>query len=394
MEGKLFFNYLKKFRHLLNEGVAENSIIDAINNHEWIYLYYVGDDKIARGYRVVRPYVLGTDKRTGKRVLRAWQDNPMNSWHFDNRPTRKDSLKHDYWVDNEGTKPGWRLFRVDRISRIYPTGKKFVDSNGLVMIPAGYHEGGDDDMSSIDVYVSTKNEPNFDYKYDVDYYNATSTTQPSDIEREKWQSIQRGNKYRKQITSTDISTLVNLANRFYKKKKSNFIVVIDSKNNYQLVTQKQIDFAKKKYGIDIPDYAIVGNLSDLYNKYIERNIKQQISEELLRDNRFIAKKNVFEFWVGNDLFFKLKYNIESPNELFNEKYVSIYDLVAFESFGCEGYASKLLDNIFDYVKKNLGINIITLIVYKNNYDAISLYLKKGFILISEFDDNYSMVKFL
>jgi len=267
-EFELIFENIKHFRRLLTEGAVENSITDAINNHEWIYLYYNGDNNTAKGYRTVRPYVLGVDKRTGKKVLRAWQDNPMNSWHFDNKPTRNDSINHDYWIDNEGQKPGWRLFRIDKIVRVLPIGKKFVDSNGLVMIPAGYHEGGDDDMSSISVYVSTKNEPDFDYKYSKDFID-TSSKKQSDIENDKWNSIRMGNKYRKQITANDVATLNNLVNRFYNKNKNDFFVVIDDKNNYHLVTQKEIDYAKNKYGIYIPDHAIVGKFSDLYNKYIK-----------------------------------------------------------------------------------------------------------------------------
>ncbi len=270
-EVKILIENIKNFRHLITEGVAENSLIDAINNHEWIYLYYAGDEKTSSGYRTIRPYVLGTDNRSGKKVLRAWQDNPMNSWHFEHKPTRKDSPKHDYWTDNEGDKPGWRLFRVDKISRVLPIGKKFVDSNGLVMIPAGYHEGGDDNMSSIDAYVSTKKEPDFDYKYDKEFYGAPEST-PQDVKKAKWQSIRMGNKNKKQITANDITKLSDLANRFYKKKRSNFLVVVDDKNNYQLVTPAQIETAKKTYGIEIPDQAILGTLSNLYDRIVRANV--------------------------------------------------------------------------------------------------------------------------
>src|SRR5208283_5933525 len=106
-EVKILFNNIKNLRHLITEGVGENVIVDAINNHEWVYLYYNGDENIPKGYRTIRPYVLGTSK-AGNKVLRAWQDNPKNSYHFNSRPTRKDSQNHDYWTDEEGVKPGWR----------------------------------------------------------------------------------------------------------------------------------------------------------------------------------------------------------------------------------------------------------------------------------------------
>ena len=43
-EVKILFNNIKNFRHLLTEGVGEKDIKDAIQNHEWLYLYYAGDE--------------------------------------------------------------------------------------------------------------------------------------------------------------------------------------------------------------------------------------------------------------------------------------------------------------------------------------------------------------
>jgi hypothetical protein len=258
-EAKIIFNNIKNLRHLITEGVGENVIIDAINNHEWIYLYYNGDEKTPKGYRTIRPYVLGTSK-AGNKVLRAWQDNPKNSYHYNSRPTRKDSQGHDYWTDEEGIKPGWRMFRVDRISKIYPIGKKFNDSNGIVMIPAGYHEGGDDDMTNIEAYVSTKTKPDFEYKYDKQVKGAG---QPS-VEA-KWDSIRKGNKNRKKITSNDIIKLRDLASKFYKKSLSNYVIVIDDRNNFQLITVNDV---KNK---NIPETAIVGSLPYLYDSIVKAN---------------------------------------------------------------------------------------------------------------------------
>jgi len=267
-EVKILFENIKNFRHLLKEGVGEKDIIDAINSHEWIYFYYTGDDKTASGYRTIRPYVLGTHKESGNKVLRAWQDNPKNSWHFNNRPTRKDSKNHDYWSDEEGDKPGWRLFRIDKITKILPIGKKFHDSNGLVMIPAGYHEGGDDAMSSIDAYVSTKTQPDFKYKYDKDFYGVEKS--PDDLQKLRWDSIRSGNKNRKRISTNEVIKLRNLATKFHKKSIGNYLVVIDNINNFQLITRKD----KEKH--NIPDTAIVGDLPYLYDSLIGK--KQPIDD--------------------------------------------------------------------------------------------------------------------
>lgn len=276
-ERNLMIDNIKYMRHLLNEGVGDNTIIDAINNHEWVYLYYLGDDDMSKGYRTIRPYVLGIHSKSGNKVLRAWQDNPKNSFHFNNRPTRKDSKNHDYWTDGEGDKPGWRMFRVDKISKILPIGKKFHDSNGLVMIPSGYHEGGDDDMSSIIAYVSTKKEPDFTYKYDKDFYGDLDTTKDSRVK--KWDSIRRGNKNSRNLNTDDVIKLKDLATKFYKKKMGNYIVVIDDLKNYHLVTSNDIS------KFNIPDSAIIGDLPYLYDKYIgsksgvdDRNYKNKLDK--------------------------------------------------------------------------------------------------------------------
>lgn len=262
-ESKKIFENIKNFRHLLTEGVSQDSIVKAIQNHEWIRLYYNADNeegKNATGYRTVRPYVLGT--KNGNQMLRAWQDNPSNSWHFDNRKTRPDSNQHDSWSDSEGEKPGWRMFRVDKITSAYPTGKKFNDANGLPMIPAGYHEGSDDNMDSVEVYVSTKNEPDFNYRYDKDVEVQAVT--PNDI-KAKWDSIRRGNKDSKKITPDDVVKLRTYASRVLKKSHANYLVAIDDQKNFQLITNRE------KQRENIPDTAIVGTLPHLYDTLVQQN---------------------------------------------------------------------------------------------------------------------------
>ena len=264
-ETKILFENIKNFRHLITEGVSQDNIVKAIENHEWIYLYYNGDDKNKTGYRTIRPYVLGTST-AGNTVLRAWQDNPRNSWHFDNKPTRTDSQHHDYWTDSEGSKPGWRMFDVSKISKIYPIGKKFNDANGLPMIPAGYHEGGDKDMTSIIAYVSTKNEPDFDYRYDREFKGDKISR--GDRDRAKWDSIRRGNKNARKITADDVTKLRDIASRVHKTSHGNYLVAIDDKKDFQLIQVKDKDRQ------NIPDIAIVGTLPQLYDSLVNTN-KQQ-----------------------------------------------------------------------------------------------------------------------
>lgn len=264
-ELKILFENIKNFR-LLSEGVGESGIVDAINNHEWIYIYYdAGDEegKNATGYRTVRPYVLGTNS-AGNTVLRAWQDNSKNSWHFSHKPTRPDSQYHDYWTDREGSKPGWRLFNIDKISKIYPTGKKFNDANGMPMIPSGYREGADKDMTSIIAYVSTDREPEEKSTHAFDTGGGDMISK-ADRLKEKWNSIRRGNKNRKQITADDVIKLRDVASRVQKTAHGKYLVVIDDKNNFQLM------LASDKAKQNIPDQAIVGSLPYLYDSLVKNN---------------------------------------------------------------------------------------------------------------------------
>lgn len=260
-ETKILRENIKNFRHLITEGVSDADIAKYINNHEHILIYYQGDETTASGKRAIRPYVLGTNK-SGNKVLRAWQDNGA-SWHFANKATRPDSDKHDYWTDEKGEKPGWRMFRVDKIQQIYPTGKRFNDENGKAIIPAGYHEGGDDDMTSIDAYVSTRDEPDYDYKYDREFQGDVISKQ--DQLQQRWDSVRKGNKNNRKITGDDVVKLRDIASRVIKKRHDSFLVAIDDRNDFQLITPNQ----KRKHGI--PDVAIVGSLPQLYDSIVNAN---------------------------------------------------------------------------------------------------------------------------
>lgn len=100
---------VKKFR--LNEWVSRDSIADAIKNKDIVFIYYAGDETVNKGYRTIEPFVLGRSK-AGNLVLRAWQQ--AGATDSGNNPTRRnDEL------------PGWRLFRVDGITSLVKTLRKF-----------------------------------------------------------------------------------------------------------------------------------------------------------------------------------------------------------------------------------------------------------------------------
>lgn len=107
---------------------------------------------------------------------------------------------------------------------------------------------------------------------------------------------------------------------------------------------------------------------------------------------FLIEQNTFKLLIGNNLVSEVKFNIEPQDEFFNANYVSIYELQTFEQFRNKGYAKYLLHEIFNYVKNTLKIDIITLIVNKDNHKAINLYFNSGFQIFMEYEDSYSLVK--
>ena len=114
--------------------------------------------------------------------------------------------------------------------------------------------------------------------------------------------------------------------------------------------------------------------------------------ESITDKKFVVKNNKFELLIDNILVSETKFNIETEDEFFNEKYVSIYELETFEEFRGKGYAILLLEEIFNYLKNTLKMNVITLIVDKDNIKAVNLYFNTGFQIFMEYDDSYSLIK--
>lgn len=115
-------------------------------------------------------------------------------------------------------------------------------------------------------------------------------------------------------------------------------------------------------------------------------------ENIVGEKQFLVENGIFKLLINSVLVAEAKFNVETQDEFFSEEYVSIYQLKTFEQFREKGYAKYLLNQIFNYVLKTLNINIVTLIVYKNNYKAINLYLSNGFEIFIAYDESYSLVK--
>ena len=111
---------------LICEIASLDSIIDAIKGRKIVVIYYDGDEPGGRGLRQIEPVCLGVSK-AGNKVLRAW-DNEGSS--------------HTAYIGDQPL-PGWRLFRLDKILSLKPTGENFTE------MKPGYNPNGDKSMVSV-----------------------------------------------------------------------------------------------------------------------------------------------------------------------------------------------------------------------------------------------------
>ena len=110
------YNVLKS---LILEGVRVDDLMDAVENHKVCRIYYEGDTIENPGNRIIQPYVYGVSL-TGNDVVRVWQEGGV--------------------TDSEV--PGWKLMRVDRMSKFEPTGDTFDG-------PMELYNPNDKDMTTI-----------------------------------------------------------------------------------------------------------------------------------------------------------------------------------------------------------------------------------------------------
>jgi hypothetical protein len=127
------------YKALLTEAIEKGKVIDAIKTNSEVTIYYAGDETVNKGYRVIQPFCFGVNK-SGNPCIRAWQTNGAtdtpNGSKADDPLTRM---------------PGWRMFRLDRISTFNKTTNRFDVSkkrlDGIKYNPS------DRDMSTIYVAV-------------------------------------------------------------------------------------------------------------------------------------------------------------------------------------------------------------------------------------------------
>lgn len=124
---------VKKMR--LNEWVSRDNVADAIKNKDVVFIYYAGDDTVNKGYRTIEPFVLGRSK-AGNLVLRAWQQ--AGATDRGNNPTRKNDEV-----------PGWRLFRLDGITSLVKTLRKFETDKDFLATKRPKYNPKDSQMTEI-----------------------------------------------------------------------------------------------------------------------------------------------------------------------------------------------------------------------------------------------------
>lgn len=118
------YNIMKE---LILEIANRSQVEEAIEKKQRIRIYYDGDETVNAGYRNIEPYVLGLSK-AGNPVIRAWQLNGVT-----------DTIT-----------PGWKMFRLDRISAWRPFHNYFYQpiSDRDHSAPK-YNDSGDDGMTTI-----------------------------------------------------------------------------------------------------------------------------------------------------------------------------------------------------------------------------------------------------
>ena len=111
---------------LICEIASVDSVVNAIKNKQKVVIYYDGDEPGGRGLREIEPDALGRSK-AGNLVLRGWD---------------RTGASHTAYK-GEQPLPGWRLFRLDKITMFKPTEDTFEEPR------PNYNFNGDRSMTKV-----------------------------------------------------------------------------------------------------------------------------------------------------------------------------------------------------------------------------------------------------
>lgn len=125
------------FKDLIVEVASIDKVVGAIKGRKKVVIYYDGDEPGGKGLRVIEPVCYGYSKADNP-VLRAWDD---------------EGASHTAYL-GEKPLPGWRLFRLDKITYLQPTAEVFNE------VRPNYNPNGDRSMSRviINAKFDTQNE--------------------------------------------------------------------------------------------------------------------------------------------------------------------------------------------------------------------------------------------
>lgn len=121
---------------LICEIASIDGVVDSIKKRQRVIIYYDGDEPGGRGIREVEPVCLGTSK-AGNKILRAWDEEGASHTAY----------------KGEQPLPGWRIFRLDKILSIKPTGEIYNTPR------PGYNFNGDKSMVSVIINAKFDNQP-------------------------------------------------------------------------------------------------------------------------------------------------------------------------------------------------------------------------------------------
>ena len=218
---KIFEN-IRTLRQLLNEGISESSLHKAMDETKYLYIYYAGDYTILKGYRTIIPM-----ETTEKTVKNGETKQYLSAWQI---AGSSDSKKK--YINTKGKSEfGWRLFKIDKIVSLLPTGRT-VKKDGL--------------------------PPSLNPE-DFNPYSGTNgrTLHVIDIEGIKTGATAQ---IQQEPTPEQIKNLYDIVVRYRKEAVNKFIVVQDKSGDLVVKPISQLN--------KIPPESIKGNLLDLYQKLV------------------------------------------------------------------------------------------------------------------------------
>lgn len=124
----------ESLKGLLLEIASLETVQDAVKRRQVCIINYDGDEPGGKGIREVEPVALGKSK-AGNLVMRAWD---------------REGASHTAYK-GEQPLPSWRLFRLDKILSMKPTGEIYNQPR------PGYNFNGDKSMTSVIIVAKFDN---------------------------------------------------------------------------------------------------------------------------------------------------------------------------------------------------------------------------------------------